>query len=193
MLRSSLLILTALAGVSPALGAVDYVNDIMPIFKAKCFECHSIEAGKDKGNLEFDNLKDMEEFYIGKYTTMRPFNPEESLLLEFVTDPTSDDTMPPEGGDRLTKAEIDLVRQWLAEGAIMDKKKIPATTEPKKPLKDRPVVTWTNHEGKTLQAKLVRLNLETVDLQLENGKPVQYPLDKLSEESLKQARMMARE
>ena len=172
---------------------VDYINDIMPIFKAKCFECHSVESGKAKGNLEFDHLEDMEEFYIGKFTTMRPYNPEESLLLEFVSDPDSDDTMPPSGkGERLTADEIAKVRQWLAEGAVMDKTKV----KPPTPIAERPILQWTNFEGKSIPAKYVKLTKtkdgEAVVLMLKNGSTTTYPLAKLSEESQKQAQENAK-
>ena len=42
---------------------------------------------------------------------------------------------------------------------------------------------WTNVEGKTIRATLVAKKADAVSLKLENGKVVDYPLDKLSAES----------
>ncbi len=42
---------------------------------------------------------------------------------------------------------------------------------------------WTNTEGKTIRAALIEKKGDTVSLKLENGKIVDYPIDKLSAES----------
>lgn len=44
---------------------------------------------------------------------------------------------------------------------------------------------WTNAEGKTIRAEALSGNKISVTLKLENGKVVDYPLEKLSEESRK--------
>jgi mono/diheme cytochrome c family protein len=171
--------------------AVDYVTDIFPIFEQKCFQCHSVREGQSKGSLQLDNLEDMEGFYIGPNTTMKPGNPDESLLLEFVSDPESPDTMPPRGkGDRLTPEEIGKVRQWLAEGAKVHPPK-PGPAGMAKAVAPE-VHDWTNAEGKTIRARFVRLGSDAVELLLENGRKYAYPLEKLSPQSQELARKLAR-
>ena len=64
--------------------ALNYEKDIMPIMKAKCFKCHSEAERSTKGGIAFDNLTDMEEMYIGPYTTMVPGKPGDSGLLHMV-------------------------------------------------------------------------------------------------------------
>lgn len=44
---------------------------------------------------------------------------------------------------------------------------------------------WTNSEGKTIKAEALSSTETSVSLKLENGKVVDYPMDKLSEESRK--------
>ncbi|QTN32236.1 hypothetical protein HZ994_07800 [Akkermansiaceae bacterium] len=44
---------------------------------------------------------------------------------------------------------------------------------------------WTNSEGKTIRAEAVSRTGSSVKLRLQNGKTVDYPLDKLSEDSRK--------
>ena len=41
---------------------------------------------------------------------------------------------------------------------------------------------WTNAEGKTIQAALVEVNGDKAKLRLKNGKVVDYPIEKLSED-----------
>jgi hypothetical protein len=48
---------------------------------------------------------------------------------------------------------------------------------------------WTNTEGKTIKAEAISGTETSVTLKLENGKVVDYPLEKLSEES----RMLVKE
>lgn len=166
--------------------AVNYVDHIMPVFKKKCFECHSLESGQHKGDLEFDHLEDLEKYYIGKYTSMRPFDPDESVLLDYVSDPSSDDTMPPPGkSERLTAEEIELVRKWLAEGAVMRKEDEEKAAAKQKELKLAKLkeLDWTNVQGKVIKAKLLALDATHVTFLMADGRELKYPLDQLTPES----------
>jgi uncharacterized membrane protein len=106
--------------------AVDFEKEILPIFKERCFDCHSKEHAdpksgkmkKPKGKFRMDSaellMKGGEEgknIVVGK--------PEESTVYTSVCLPDSDDkAMPPEGkGERLTKAQQDLIKAWIADGA----------------------------------------------------------------------------
>ena len=40
-----------------AVHALDYKRDVMPIFKEKCYDCHSSKAKKVKGGLRLDDEK----------------------------------------------------------------------------------------------------------------------------------------
>ncbi len=187
-MRPFLLFTTILGFCVGSASALDYKTHVMPIFQAKCFKCHTDENGKDaKGGLALNNLPDMEETYVGKYTTMRPGDPENSLLLDHVSDPNSDDAMPPRGkGERMTAEEIELVRKWIQEGAhIFPPKPISSI-----PLAERPLMDWTSSAGTKVKARFKGLSGSTVDLVLENGKSLRVPLIKLSEESREQAKKL---
>lgn len=62
------------------------------------------------------------------------------------------------------------------EAAVSDKKK-------QEEVKTAPVQEWTNTEGKTIRAAFVARKEGMATLRLENGKTVEYPIDKLSDQS----------
>ena len=111
---------------APAGRAVDFEKEILPIFKERCFDCHSKEHAdpktgkmkKPKGKFRMDSAvlltKGGEE---GKNVVAG--KPEESTVYTSTTLPGSDvKAMPPDGkGERLTKAQQDLIKAWIAEGA----------------------------------------------------------------------------
>jgi hypothetical protein len=80
------------------------------------------------------------------------------------------------------KAEVDAALAKQAEAQ-------PAAAEQPKPAEDKPDPTgggmrdWVNAEGKTIKAEALSRTETSVTLKLENGKVVDYPLDKLSEGS----------
>ncbi len=189
MIPKTLLTLSILGVAASNLAALDYQTDILPIFAEKCNKCHTDEDGKDaKGGLALNNLKDMEETYVGKYTTMRPGDPDESVLLDHVSDPNSDDTMPPPGkGDRLTEGEIEKVRQWLLEGAAI----YPPKPMSSIPLAERPLLEWKSAAGSVIKARFVGLYGTSIDLMREDGKSMRVKLVQLSEESQAQAKKLA--
>lgn len=98
--------------------AVDFVRDIQPIFETKCLECHNPK--KVKGELLMDtaaNLLKGGESGAGLVVGQ----PDQSEIVKRMVLPHDhDDIMPPKGG-ALPEAQIALIRQWVAEGAIWPK------------------------------------------------------------------------
>lgn len=107
--------------------AVDFEKEILPIIKGKCYKCHQSEhtdetgkVKKPKGGLVLDNP---ESFKKGgkedKDKVLQAGKGADSTIYTSTTLPESDDkAMPPEGkGDRVTKAEQELLKKWIDEGA----------------------------------------------------------------------------
>lgn len=189
-MTSKILLAASFLGIAASnLSALDYQTDILPIFAEKCNKCHTDEDGKDaKGGLALNNLPDMEETYVGKYTTMRPGDPENSVLMDHISNPNSDDTMPPPGkGDRMTDDEIQLVRKWLLAGAPI----YPVKPMSSIPLAERPLLEWKSAAGSVIQAKFVRLSGDTLELMREDGKGMQVKLVQLDADSQAQAKKLA--
>jgi mono/diheme cytochrome c family protein len=115
-------LISALAGLGIARAdtpSVDFNRDIRPILSDKCFTCHGPDDRERKGGLRLD----LHESAIGPAKSgaraIVPGQPEASELLHRITTQDADDHMPPAStGKQLTEAQVGLVRQWIAQGAV---------------------------------------------------------------------------
>jgi hypothetical protein len=92
---------------------VDFVRDVRPILAKNCYACHGPE--KQKSGLRLDRKK---EASAGG-DSGSPFEPgrsTESELIERVSAIDPDRVMPPKG-ERLTAREINILRDWIDQGA----------------------------------------------------------------------------
>ena len=105
---------------------ISFEKQILPVLKTSCFKCHETEHEEDgrvkrpKGGLVLDTAEGImaggkeypkENVVAGK--------PDDSWLLKSMALPDSDDfAMPPEGkGDRVSDADQELIKKWIAAGA----------------------------------------------------------------------------
>jgi len=105
---------------------ISFEKQILPILKTSCFKCHETEheengrVKRPKGGLVLDTAEGIlaggkeypkENVVAGK--------PDASWLLKTMALPESDDlAMPPEGkGDRVSAADQELIKKWIAAGA----------------------------------------------------------------------------
>src|SRR5689334_21780945 len=100
---------------------VDYLRDIKPILRERCFACHGALKQKAKLRLDAATLA-VEGGCSG--AAIKPRDAAASLLLERVSDSNVESRMPPEGKP-LTPAQIALLKAWIEEGA-----KAPADEKP---------------------------------------------------------------
>jgi hypothetical protein len=186
--------LALVAGLSlaalPAARAVDFDKEIYPIFRSKCFKCHS--GPKAKKGLRYDDKRTLQEFIDGEDKVIVTGKPEESLLLHKAQLPRDDtDAMPPpRRGDPLSTDEVRLITKWIEEGAKLESDESPADGGDAPAAADA-VHTWVNTEGIQVKAGFVRLEEISVVLLLESGKEYTYPLGKLSAESQALAKQLA--
>src|ERR1700744_5416259 len=92
-----------------------FEKKIRPIFTDKCYKCHSVDAGKNKGGL----LLDSHEAAIKGGDTgpaLVPGNVEKSLLISAITYLDKDLQMPPKG-EKLSDQEIADMKEWVKMGA----------------------------------------------------------------------------
>lgn len=107
-------------------GKVDFEKQLLPILKESCFKCHEKEhedngkIKKPKGGLRLDSAaaitKGGKEYPDENVVAGKP---DASWLVKTMALPDTDDmAMPPEGkGDRVSAANIDLIKKWITEGA----------------------------------------------------------------------------
>lgn len=93
---------------------VDYFRQIQPLLEQRCYDCH--QGGKAKGGLRVDNRESMLAGGDSDGPAIVPGKAAASALLHRVTTKDEDDVMPPKG-ERLTAAEVGLLRRWIAGGA----------------------------------------------------------------------------
>ncbi len=113
MLRLPLLII---ALSLPLAAEVDFSRDIRPLLNKHCTACHG--GVKEAGEVSFI----YRELALGKGESGKPVivpgNPDASEMIVRILSKDPDDVMPkPEHGPPLQKHEVDLLRQWIKEGA----------------------------------------------------------------------------
>jgi hypothetical protein len=105
-----------LAGIrsSAAAPPIDFDRQIRPILSENCFACHGPDVKQRKAKLRLDTrdgaLKDS--------AVIVPGQAGKSALIERVASEDPKKRMPPpKTGKRLTSAQVDLLRQWIDQGA----------------------------------------------------------------------------
>lgn len=111
---------------------VDFAHEIVPLLKKHCVKCHAGDS--KKGGFSFNTRADLlagsengPAIEVGKA--------DHSRLIDVILSKDEDQRMPPEG-DRLAKAEVDLLKRWIDQGAKWEDGfafKAPAYEPPLKP------------------------------------------------------------
>src|SRR4051812_5028500 len=97
---------------------VEFNRDIRPLLSENCTKCHGSDPKSRKGNLRFDTREGMfAEVDKGRYAVV-PGSLEKSELWKRITTADHDDLMPPaKSGKKLTKAQIEIFKRWIEQGA----------------------------------------------------------------------------
>ncbi len=91
---------------------MDFDREIRPILSDKCFACHGPDANKRQADLRLDLEK------AAKQLVIVSGSPDQSDLVRRIFSQDADEAMPPaESKLKLTDAEKQKLRQWIAEGA----------------------------------------------------------------------------
>jgi len=102
-----------------AQGAIEFNRDVRPILSDKCFGCHGPDSGHRKAGLRLDQRDAAMKAAKSGEVPLKPGDTAGSHLLERITSTDKDDVMPPPEAkmERLTQAEVETIRRWIAEGA----------------------------------------------------------------------------
>jgi mono/diheme cytochrome c family protein len=103
--------------VVAAANPVDFNRQIRPLLADKCFACHGPDEGKRDSQLRLDTQAGALAEIDGHHAVV-PSKPDESELVRRITSDDPDKRMPPaDSNKKLSAEEIELIRQWVAEGA----------------------------------------------------------------------------
>jgi len=117
-LRAIAVLSLSAAGAS---AAVEFNRDIRPILSDRCFTCHGPDAGAKKISLRLDSESGMLAKANGR-TAVIPGDAANSELVRRITAEKPALRMPPVySGLKLSDREIDLLKQWVSEGAKWQK------------------------------------------------------------------------
>ena len=102
--------------ILPLHADVNYNSQIQPIFDNHCITCH-VNGGAYFGNLDLSSYSEVMEGGSSGNTIV-PFNYENSLLWQYV----NTNYMPPYGSGIpfLTADQINMIAQWIDEGALLE-------------------------------------------------------------------------
>jgi hypothetical protein len=102
--------------------AVDYLQDVKPLLKHKCYACHG--ALKQQAGLRLDTAA---RLIAGgdSGAAITPGKPDESLLLGVITGEVGFQMPPANEGAPFTEDEVRLICEWIADGASAPEDELP--------------------------------------------------------------------
>jgi hypothetical protein len=101
----------------PAQGQMDFTRDIQPILQNSCLRCHGPE--KAKSHFRLDNRASALAGGEKNNNDIVPGDSAKSHLIHYTAYAVEDMEMPPPGkADRLTYAQVAVLRAWIDQGAV---------------------------------------------------------------------------
>ncbi len=121
MRPASLSLLFVATGLMAADAKLDFNRDVRPILSDNCFACHGFDAKKRKGKLRLDTAEGAIALKDG-IQAVKPGDPEASELIKRILSKDPEEVMPPpESHKKITPAQVDILRRWIAQGATYRK------------------------------------------------------------------------
>ena len=111
----SILLIVVVCQLVSARTKLNYDRDIRPILSETCFACH----GPDEQTRQAEFRLDIANDHL--IALLSPGNPDASELAQRIV--TDDDNlrMPPmDSKKQLTSAQIEMIKQWIKEGAQIE-------------------------------------------------------------------------
>jgi predicted CXXCH cytochrome family protein len=109
-----------------------FYRDVLPILQANCTSCH--QPAKSKDDLVLSSYTDVmrgKGHGEDREVVVVPGDPDASLLLESVVGHDGAAPAMPEKGEPLSATNVDILRRWIADGAVDDTP--PGATLPVRP------------------------------------------------------------
>lgn len=111
-----------LVAMTASVLAVDFNREVRPLLADRCFACHGPDAQHVKGDLRLDLRESAVRRHKDGHAAIVPGDPAASRMVARLITKDPDEVMPPPDFHKdLKPAEIDVLRQWIAEGAKYEK------------------------------------------------------------------------
>ena len=94
---------------------ISFEDDVQPLLRRHCFRCHG--AKNQEADLQLSVRDRVLAAEDSVEATVVPRHPERSTLIQRIADSEYGDLMPLDA-DPLSKSEIEVLRRWIAEGAV---------------------------------------------------------------------------
>ena len=109
----------ALAGAAAARAddKIDFTTQIQPIFVEHCAKCHGPE--KTQGKMRLDTVAGIQQKMAADPKLLVPGEPDNSELYERITLPDKNPKRMPKMTDPLSKEAIELIGNWIKQGAVI--------------------------------------------------------------------------
>ncbi len=149
---------------------VSFSRDVLPILSANCFACHGPDEHERQAELRLDREADAKKTR-DDHSVITPGSPDKSSIIVRMLSTDPETVMPPPKSKRqLTPAQIETIRQWIAQGAKWERHwSFEPVTKPAGTLDDF-VKTGLAKKGLSLQkpaapeALVRRLSLDLIGL-----------------------------
>ncbi|MEM1070361.1 MAG: c-type cytochrome domain-containing protein, partial [Planctomycetota bacterium] len=106
---------SVMIGTSCLAAEIDFESQIAPIFEERCWFCHGED--EQESGLRLDLRAHMLKGGDSGLAAIVPGKPEKSYLIDVVKHLDPDAKMPPDE-DQIPKAEIQLLENWIQQGAV---------------------------------------------------------------------------
>lgn len=93
---------------------VDFTQQVQPLLAKHCYACHGPDV--QEGGLRLDQSEHAFKQLDSEATAIVPRHPEKSEILARIISKEEDHRMPPEG-ELLKQEQVDLIRNWIQQGA----------------------------------------------------------------------------
>jgi hypothetical protein len=99
---------------------IEYNRDIRPILSENCFPCHGADSASRKAGLRLDHFENATNKLDDDAIAIIPGQPEKSELVRRIFATDDDQMPPPEANKVLTAAQKELLKKWIAAGAVYE-------------------------------------------------------------------------
>ncbi|MCC6512325.1 MAG: hypothetical protein IT423_24720, partial [Pirellulaceae bacterium] len=100
---------------------LSYNRDVLPILADHCFACHGFDKGSRQAGLRLDAFEHAVALLPSKHYAIVPGKLAESQLVKRIESHDADQRMPPiDSGKPLSVDQIQILKQWIAEGATYE-------------------------------------------------------------------------